>query len=92
MSYAVSVATLPAEPETARDGEPVQPGSAAHPERTQRVRDTVSGEVSEWSVHVRAALSEGACLSGPAIIAEDETSTLVGPGWTATIDVSGMSN
>ena len=86
MSYAVSVATLPAEPETARDGEPVQPGSAAHPERTQRVRDTVSGEVSEWSVHVRAALPEGACLSGPAIIAEDETSTLVGPGWTATID------
>ena len=61
MSYAVSVATLPAEPETARDGEPVQPGSAAHPERTQRVRDTVSGEVSEWSVYDRAALSEGAC-------------------------------
>ncbi len=34
-------------------------------------------------VYDRAALAPGATLRGPAIIAEDETSTLVGPGWRA---------
>ena len=31
----------------------------------------------------------GAVVVGPAIVAEDETSTLVGPGWTATVDARG---
>ena len=50
--------------------------------RRQRVRDTATGEVADWAVHDRAALAPGAAVRGPAIIAEDETSTLVGPGWT----------
>jgi N-methylhydantoinase A len=28
----------------------------------------------------------GARVSGPAIIAEDETSTLIGPGWRALVN------
>ena len=28
----------------------------------------------------------GALVAGPAIVAEDETSTLVGPGWNATVN------
>ena len=33
-----------------------------------------------------ATLAPGARLPGPAIIAEDETSTLIGIGWTASIN------
>jgi N-methylhydantoinase A len=86
MSYAVVVATLP---------EPASPSTKpaesviAKPTRTQKVRDTVSGEVSDWAIHDRAALAPGAHLRGPAIVAEDETSTLVGPGWTANINSRG---
>ncbi len=46
------------------------------------VRDTASGEVATWAVYDRASLAPGARIAGPAIVAEDETSTLVGPGWT----------
>ncbi len=83
LSYAVSVATV-------TDDEPPSPPDAvrhaARPVRTQLVRDTASGEQAEWPVFERAALTPGAVLQGPAIIAEDETSTLVGPSWSALID------
>ena len=39
-----------------------------------------------WSVHDRTALAPGARIAGPAIIAEDETSTLVSRGWSATVN------
>jgi N-methylhydantoinase A len=87
MSYAVVVATVP-------DDEPVIPiaGSdavfepATSPARTQLVRDTTTGEVSPWSVYDRTALQPGVHIAGPAIIAEDETSTLIGQGWSATVN------
>ena len=47
------------------------------------MRDTATGEVADWAVYDRAALAAGRDGAGPAIIAEAETSTLVGPGWTA---------
>jgi N-methylhydantoinase A len=58
-------------------------------ERTQLVRDTTTGEVSEWSIHDRSALLPWATIAGPAIIAEDETSTLIGPGWSAVVNALG---
>jgi N-methylhydantoinase A len=87
MSYAVVVATAPTEPPKADAvvAARAQAGSA----RSQRVRDTVTGETADWRVHDRATLAEGARVDGPAIIAEDETSTLVGPGWHAHIDAHG---
>ena len=54
--------------------------------RTQLVRDTVTGSVSEWAIHDRTNLEPASVVPGPAIITEDETSTLVGPGWTAKIN------
>jgi N-methylhydantoinase A len=86
MSYAVVVATLPDEaaPAPAREGARI-----AEPARTQAVRDTVSGEVSDWAIHDRTALAPGSRIAGPAIVVEDETSTLVGPGWSAGIDARG---
>jgi N-methylhydantoinase A/oxoprolinase/acetone carboxylase beta subunit len=53
------------------------------------VRETTTGAVSDYAVHDRAGLAAGARVAGPAIIAEDETSTLVAPGWTARIDAFG---
>ena len=84
MSYAVTAATLPAPPPNAVAPSPV-PGAV----RSQRVRDTATGAVTPWAVHDRAVLAAGAAVHGPAIVAEDETSTLVGPGWTATLDARG---
>ena len=84
MSFAVRVATeVPPEIADA----PPQP----HPTqaRTQTVRDTVTGEPAEWMVHDRAGLAPGAAVAGPAIIAEDETSTLVSRGWTARVNEFG---
>ncbi|HEY0419042.1 MAG TPA: hydantoinase/oxoprolinase family protein, partial [Acetobacteraceae bacterium] len=86
MSYAVLVATMLPEEQAAPATSEQAPASAM---RSQAVRDTVTGEVTDWAVFDRAALPTGACLQGPAIIAEDETSTLVGPGWRAGINALG---
>jgi N-methylhydantoinase A len=88
LSYAVTVAT---EPDVSRRSAPEgkmerEAGSAA---RQRAVRDTVTGEVVDWAVHERAGLLAGAPVRGPAIIVEDETSTLVGPGWTAQLTAFG---
>ncbi len=86
MSYAVTVATVPdVAPATAT----AAAAAVAGPTRLQRVQDTATGETADWTVHSRASLAAGQSVSGPAIIAEDETSTLVGPGWRATVDPRG---
>jgi N-methylhydantoinase A len=59
------------------------------PAGRREVRDTATGEVAAWALFERAALPPGATLSGPAIVAESETSTLVGPGWTARVTAAG---
>ena len=87
MSYAVVVASVVED-----DVEAPAPGAAdafapeVAPARHQAVRDTMTGEVAAWAVFDRAALRPGARIAGPAIVAEDETSTLVGPGWSATVN------
>jgi len=86
MSYAVVVATVPAR-QTVADA--VMGAAGATPVRHRAVRDTATGAVAEWAIYDRADLAPGATLAGPAIIAEDETSTLVGPGWTAGINARG---
>jgi N-methylhydantoinase A len=86
MSFAVTLATVaPPPPAVAR----VADGAPAHPARTQAVRDTATGDVTDWAVHERAALTPGATFTGPCIIAEDETSVLVGPGWHGRVDAHG---
>jgi N-methylhydantoinase A len=84
MSYAVVVATITDAVETL-PAAPVATSDAVAT-RSQWVRDTVTGEVSEWAIHDRTSLTVGARITGPAIVAEDETSTLIGPGWAATIN------
>jgi N-methylhydantoinase A len=54
--------------------------------RSQLVRDTSSGATALWAVYDRTAMTPGTRVSGPAIISEDETSTLVGPEWQAFVN------
>jgi len=57
---------------------------------TRPVFDTASGTVSPWTVIERAALPVGRIVCGPAILTEDETSTLIPAGWQARIDTRGF--
>ena len=85
MSYAVLVSTIGEQTATA----PAANGLCERqirPSGARRVLDTTTAEASEWALYERAALGKGACVRGPAIIAEDETSTLVGAGWVAMIN------
>ena len=87
MSYAVLVATAPQDDA----GMQLTGGSSAFapdiaPMRTQAVRDTATGEVSPWSVYDRTSLSRSGHIVGPAIIAEDETSTIINRGWNARVN------
>jgi N-methylhydantoinase A len=87
MSYAVVVATVvgdDADAPLVEAAEVFEPAATAA--RSQAVRDTLTGEVSDWAVFDRTALAPGAKITGPAIVAEDETSTLVGPGWSAMVN------
>lgn len=85
MSYAVVVTTV-------TDGVTPPPRSGdlltteATAVRTQLVRDTTTGAVSPWSIYDRTSLTPWTNIAGPAIVAEDETSTLIGPGWTAVVN------
>jgi N-methylhydantoinase A len=87
MSFAVLMATVVADTADAPpSGVPTRSGSDAAAARRQPVRDTMTGEVADWAVFDRVVLAPGARVAGPAIVAEDETSTLVGPGWTAEMN------
>jgi N-methylhydantoinase A len=46
-------------------------------------------EFADVPVYARTALSPGNTIQGPAIIAEDETTTIVTSGFTAALDGSG---
>jgi N-methylhydantoinase A len=83
LSFAVTVRTVEAPVEAVA---PVAEAPAPQPVRFQLVRDTANGEVSAWPVYEREHMIPGAKITGPAIVAEAETSTLVGPGWTCRMD------
>ena len=83
LSFAVTVRTVEAHVEPAAA---VADAPAPSPIRVQMVRDTATGEVAEWQVYDREAMRPGATVAGPAIVAEAETSTLIGPGWICRMD------
>ncbi len=87
MSFSVVIATDVEAGAPSRHEPPSE--QAAAPMGMRAVRDTATGEVAQWPVYERAALVPGARVDGPAIIVEDETSTLVGASWHARLDASG---
>jgi N-methylhydantoinase A len=70
------------------DGAPVA-GPAAIPVGTRRSVDPANGNEEQAAVYVRIALSPGHWLTGPAVVTEDGTSTIVPAGYTAVVATSG---
>jgi N-methylhydantoinase A len=68
---------------------PLPPAIAATPARRRPVLDPETAEFVEVGIYERAALVPGAALTGPAVIVEDETSTVVGRNFDARIDAYG---
>jgi N-methylhydantoinase A len=68
---------------------PMPPVSQPEPARRRAVFDPDRAEFVEVAIHERAALVPGAVIPGPAIIVEDETSTVVSRAFDARIDAFG---
>jgi N-methylhydantoinase A len=58
----------------------------ASPLRRRAVIDPDSGDFIDVAIHERAGLASGAIIRGPAVIVEDETSTVVSRAFDARID------
>ena len=86
LSWAVSVAAQVAPPAPAAPS----PG-AIHPTPSgrRRVFDPGAGEFLEAAVFRRTELPPGARIDGPALIVEDETTTVVAPAFDARVNALG---
>jgi N-methylhydantoinase A len=62
---------------------------AANAIASRKMFDSYQRDFIDVPVHARAALAVGQAVEGPAIIAEDETTTIVTSGFTAVLDPSG---
>ena len=83
LSWVVSV-SAPAEGRLAAASE--ETPREAKPRSQRRIVDPDSGEVRQVPVYWRADLAPGARIRGPAVIGEDETSTVIGALFDARID------
>ncbi len=61
----------------------------ALPEPDERARIRMNGEWRDAAVHVRGGLPAGVALEGPAVVVEDNGTTVVEPGWTAQVTARG---
>jgi 5-oxoprolinase (ATP-hydrolysing) len=66
---------------------PSPPRTSAAPVAT--IETFMAGERHQTPVYERAALAEGAVLSGPALVTDAVATTVIEPGWRATIDDEG---
>ena len=86
LSWIVAVSSAPeAVPPANGDASPYD----ADADGSRQVFDPASGIYLEATVYRREALAPGARISGPAVIAEDETSTVVTPVFDAQVDGRG---
>lgn len=83
LSWSVAVSTLPQQVQPAPDVEPI---TAISPAETRLLFDFERGEPVEAKLYHRADLPPGATLTGPALIVEAETTTIVPPGWSARVN------
>jgi N-methylhydantoinase A len=69
--------------------EPAHDPAVSGADRTRRVFVPSEGQWIEHAVHVRAQLATGQTVTGPALVVEDQTTTLIPAGWTLTRHVDG---
>lgn len=82
LAWTVTVGTAVAEVKTI---ETLTRKATPAPRRYCDVVDVSNGQIVKAAVHLRSDLPPGTCLSGPAIILEDATSTVVGPSYDLRI-------
>lgn len=75
--------------EPAKRAKPVNAAAAPKPKAKRKVYDAALGKMIDTPVYWRFDMAPGARIKGPAIIAEDETSTIVGANFSARIDSLG---
>jgi len=78
-------------PGRAADLGQLAPGDGAKPSPigTRTLYDSILREFSDVPVYARTTLKPGHVLPGPAVIAEDETTTIITSGFTAALDPTG---
>jgi N-methylhydantoinase A len=86
ISFSVTVSSRVKRPAVART---ISSRSAGKPLREKSIFDAATGRMADASVYWRFDLQPGMKLKGPAIIAEHETSTIVGAGFSAHLDSMG---
>ena len=86
LTWILALAEAHALPEPAALPQAAPPGT---PGGRQRVIDPATGIAAMADTWLRAALPPGAVLSGPAVVLEDGTSTIVPPGFTARLCAAG---
>lgn len=91
VSWTLTAATEPAPAPVSLLPPPVEADAGAAPTEagTVRVYEPSAGGPIEAALFHRPGLVPGAALDGPAVIAEDETSTVVPAGFSATVDAGG---
>jgi len=68
---------------------PLARSSTPAPCATQPLLDPATGNANDTPVYLRSNLDVGARVPGPALITEDQTTTVVTAGWQAAIDAHG---
>lgn len=86
VTWSVTVSSTP--PKVARAGKP-RPAKASKPRKQRQVYDQALGKTVSMPVYWRFDMKPGTRIKGPAIIAENETSTLVGAHFHAQLDSLG---
>ena len=86
VSWSVTVATKTEAPEKAAN---VDGASAAPVTGSRDLYDAAAGEILKSTLYWRSDLPPGTKVSGPAVIAEDETSTVVPANFSAAINSLG---
>jgi N-methylhydantoinase A len=83
LTWRVTVSTIvpAAKPQATHDTH-----RAVVPTQSRPVLDTATAELSSYGVVRRAELGPGDRIAGPALIIEDETTTVVSPVFDATVD------
>jgi N-methylhydantoinase A len=86
LSWVVTIST-PAQGELA-SAMPIRP-SEPKPRAQRALFDPQAGEFQDVAIYWRSDLAPGATIAGPAVIAEDDTSTVVSPLFEAQVDKFG---
>lgn len=86
VTWSVTVSSAP--PPVKRAGK-IKTGAAPKPRKSRQVYDPDLGKPVAMPVYWRFDMKAGARIKGPAIIAENETSTIVGSNFNARLDSLG---